>query len=309
MITLPLDNPGIESHLASLPHDCRMTFVCGDNELRGMVLAGTAMINHMRRNHGLGILETLVLGQAYTAAGLMTMSMKNADRLTLEIGCNGPIGGLSVEANASGQIRGYLKNVPIPIDTPPESLNLSPYFGAGLLTVNRHIEGAVRPFSGTVHLAYGTIAKDIAYYYLHSEQTKTAVEVSVQFDKNGEVAGSGGLFLQVMPGCSETLITETENLLSTIGSIGKDFASGIPPEEWISRRLSTLSPLVLEEKPLSFSCPCSKDRFARFITNLQTGEAQDIREHGPFPLITTCHNCGSHYSFTKEEIEGLIPPA
>ena len=302
-----MENEKLIRHLEALPHDCRISFVCGDNEMRGMVLSGSAMINQMRLNHGLGILETLALGHVYIAAGLMTMSLKNADRLTLEIGCNGPIGGISAEANADGEIRGYLKNVPIPVDGPVESFSLSPFFGAGLLTVNRHLEGATRPFSGTVHLAHGTVAKDIAYYYLHSEQTKTAVDVSIQFDRSGEAIGAGGLFLQVMPGCSEEMVSAAEDALAAAGSIGKAISQGIPPEEWISKTLRTLSPVIMEEKPLSFYCPCSKERFARFLGSLGAEEKADIRKNGPFPLVSTCHNCSTSYGFTREEIEVIMP--
>ena len=72
------------------------------------------MVNEMRANHELGILETLVLGHAYIAAGLMSASLKGNDRLSLQVDCSGPIKGLVAETNAFGEVRGYLKQVPHP---------------------------------------------------------------------------------------------------------------------------------------------------------------------------------------------------
>jgi molecular chaperone Hsp33 len=42
------------------------------------------MINEMRANHELGILETLVLGRAYLGAALMTGDLKGMDRLSIK---------------------------------------------------------------------------------------------------------------------------------------------------------------------------------------------------------------------------------
>ena len=38
---------------------------------------GTRMVNEMRANHELGVLETLVLGRAYIGAGLMAADLKS----------------------------------------------------------------------------------------------------------------------------------------------------------------------------------------------------------------------------------------
>jgi molecular chaperone Hsp33 len=131
---------------------------------------GTRMVNEMRANHELGILETLVLGRAYLGAGLMSADLKSNDRISIKIDCSGPIKGLVVEANAFGEVRGFLKRMPIPIEKPMESFDLSPFFGAGFLLVTKYIEGAKQPFTGQVMLKYGNIAKDLANYYLTSEQ-------------------------------------------------------------------------------------------------------------------------------------------
>ena len=86
-------------------------FLMADDTIRGAVVSGGRMINQMRRNHELGVLETLVLGHAYLATCLMSSGLKGRDRLRLQVDCSGPIKGLVVEANAAGEVRGFLKNV------------------------------------------------------------------------------------------------------------------------------------------------------------------------------------------------------
>ena len=83
-------------------------FLLAGGAIRGVIMHGTRMVNEMRANHELGILETLVLGRAYLGAGLMSADLKSIDRISLKIDCSGPIKGLVVEANAFGEIRGFL---------------------------------------------------------------------------------------------------------------------------------------------------------------------------------------------------------
>ena len=62
-------------------------FMLAEGTVRGAILHGTRMINEMRFNHELGILETLVLGRAFLGAGLMAADLKNRDRIMLRIDC------------------------------------------------------------------------------------------------------------------------------------------------------------------------------------------------------------------------------
>ena len=86
-------------------------FLLAGGDIRGAIMNATRMVNEMRANHELGILETLVLGRTYIGAGLMAADLKSDDRISLKFDCSGPIKGLVVEANAFGEVRGFLKQV------------------------------------------------------------------------------------------------------------------------------------------------------------------------------------------------------
>jgi len=280
-------------------------FLLDYGSVRGALLHATRMINEMRSNHELGLLETHALGQAYLAAGLMSVNLKGLDRLSLKIQCSGPIRGLSVEANAFGEVRGYLFQAPIPRERPLESLDLAPFFGDGVLSVTRYLQDAKQPFTGQVRLELGNLAEDLARYFLSSEQARTAFRLSLSFDVRGEVLGAGGLFLQVMPGTEEGRIAEIEEALRSLPAIGAAFSQGVEPQALLQDWFGSFCPLLLGNRRAAFMCHCGKERFRRFLGALPAAELRDILEKGPFPVVTTCFNCNSAYSFARGEIEEL----
>ena len=295
----------LKEQLLANARDKLHRFLLLDGTVRGAIVHGTRMVNEMRANHELGILETLVLGHGYLAGALMCAELKGDERITLQIRCSGPIKGLLVEANAFGEVRGYLKNVPIPIDKPLEDFNLSPFFGAGILSVTKVLRDSKQPFTGQVELMYGNMAKDLAYYYLTSEQNPTAFSLSVKFNREGDVIGAGGLFLQVMPGADESQVDRLEALVSLLPSIGAAFAEGKDPEEFVQKNFETLNPRFLDAYRVEFMCRCNEERLKKILTTLPKEELDDIIRNGPFPLEVKCHHCNTPYLFTRNDLSKI----
>jgi len=292
----------LKEQLLAAARDRLYNFILADGAIRGVIMNGTRMINEMRANHGLGILETLVLGRAYLGAGLMSANLKSDDRLSINIDCSGPVKGLVVEANAFGDVRGYLKRVPIPIDKPMESFDLAPFFGAGFLLVTKHIEGAKQPFTGQVMLKYGNIAKDFANYYLTSEQIPTAFNLSIKFDAGGRVTGAGGLMLQAMPQADDELTGDLEARVTCLPSLGEVFTEENGPEDLVEAAFKGHSPRFLANRRIEFMCHCNRERVRSLLTLLPIDELEDIRVGGPFPVEINCHYCSTPYRFTREDI-------
>jgi molecular chaperone Hsp33 len=235
----------------------------------------------------------------------MTANLKGNDSVCIKIECSGPIKGLTVEANAFGEVRGFLKNVTIPIDRPMADFDLSPFFGAGFLSVIRTIEDAKQPFTGKIALEYGNIAQDLANYFLKSEQIPTAFNLSIKYDTNGEVTGAGGLFLQAMPGADDKLAEELEELVVRFPSLGEVFEDGQEPEGLIQAVFKKYSPRFLANQRVEFMCHCSPDRLRQVLSMLPVDELKDIRDNGPFPLEMRCHYCSTLYHFDKEEVQNI----
>jgi len=286
--------------------DLLHTFLMADDTIRGSVIDGTRMVRRMQRKHQLGILETLILGHAYLGAGLMSAGLKGKNRLQLQVDCSGPVKGLVVEANAAGEVRGFLKNVPIPVDKPLDNFNTAPFFGAGFLSVTRTLEDAKQPFSGRVMLAHGRLAKDLAHYYLTSEQIPTSFSLSVNFDSRGKVDAAGGLFLQVMPGADDGVVGGIEDRVVDLPSIGIAFSRGIDPTRFVDEQLGEYSPRFIDRRDVGFVCHCNRDQIRSVLTMLPMDELQDIQANGPFPLEIRCHHCSTRYRFEREHIDRIV---
>lgn len=282
------------------------SFLMAGDTIRGAIINGSRMINQMRWNHELGILETLVLGHAYLGACLMSASLKGQGHLKLQIDCSGPIKGLMVEANAAGEVRGFLKQVPIPVDKPLEDFNLSPFFGAGFLSVTRTLAGAKQPFTGKVMLAHGRLAKDLAHYYLTSEQIPTSFSLSVKFDRQGHVMAAGGMFLQVMPGADDAIVQRIETQVVALPSIGTALADGTILQDYVRAHLGEYAPRFIDQREIGFVCRCNRDQIRNVLTLLPIDELRDIQAKGPFPVEIRCHHCNTRYTFDREHIDRIV---
>lgn len=306
MIKKDIFNRDVKAQFKASSKDKLYRFITADRTIKGAVVHSTRMVNEMRANHDLGPLETLVLGQAYIAAGLLCSGLKDKnDRVSINIQCSGPVKGLDVESNVFGEVRGYLKTRQIDVDHPEKIKRLSTLFGAGFLTVTKYLENAATPYSGQVALEHGSIAEDLANYFLISEQIPTGFNLSVAFDEQEQVTGAGGIFLQALPGADPAQVIKAENIIQTIDSLGNLFAHGQTPEQVILERFSSLDPRVLTSSRVEFFCRCSRDRMTQYLRNLPAQEKKDMVENGPFPVEIRCHHCNSVFRFSKDALTVL----
>ena len=69
------------------------------------------LVEKAREVHQTSPVATAALGRLLTAGAIMGSMLKNdTDLLTLKIQCNGPIGGLTVTADAKARVKGYVNN-------------------------------------------------------------------------------------------------------------------------------------------------------------------------------------------------------
>jgi molecular chaperone Hsp33 len=297
----------VKEQLIASRKDRLYNFMLCRGTVRGVVVNGTRMISEMRWNHELGILETLVLGHAYLGAALMSAGLKGNDRIGLQVECSGPVKGLSVEANAFGEVRGYLKQVPIAIDKPLTSFNLAPFFGAGFLSVTKYLEDAKQPFSGKVMMEYGRLAKDLALYHLKSEQIPTAINLGVSFDKQGVVTGAGAMMLQAMPGAEEGVLARLEEIVQELPSMGEAVNQDGFPHPWVQTYFGAYHPRMLDQRGVEFLCHCSRDRIITMLSMLKAQDLAEMAANGPFPVEIRCHYCHTVYGFSQKELMALRP--
>lgn len=302
MVKKNIEDPATRALLDKLPDDARWIYTLDGGSFRLTALQGASMVNQMRANFDLPPLETLILGQAYIAGGLLAGEVKGNDRVLLSVECDGPVKGLSVEAWACGAVRGYLAAERIRPEKPLRGNDLSGLYGPGFLSVTKILEGSRTPFKGTVAMESGDLAKDLAAYYRRSEQTPTLFYLSVRFDDEARVAGAGGIFVQVLPGCPSRSVSRLEALLPSLPSIGERVGQGAEMRDYVEEAFAPLEPRLLAKSFVGFSCPCSREGYLIYLKNLPEKEKQEILKEDRFPLQIRCLNCGSCYSFQKDEM-------
>ena len=164
MIKAQINDKELVEHIESLPKDEMAVFVMADGRVRGALFHGTRFVNQMRAQHNLGILETMILGQASLCGALLIPTMKGKEHMGWRYEVDGPAAGFSVEADSSGYVRGYLFNEHIPVEKPLENWNLAPFLGNGTMTMTTAREGDKVPSSSSVEILYKNITKDLAWY-------------------------------------------------------------------------------------------------------------------------------------------------
>ncbi len=306
MIQPRLNDEILEKRLAGLQPDGLTLFTLENDTIKGALASCTAMVAGMRAAHGLGILETLVLGKAYVAAALLSSTIKGDDRISMKVEGDGPAQGFLVECDAGGNVRGRLFAPTIELESAPESLDTAPLIGSGTISLTRFMAGRTEPVSGSAALRSGRVAEDLAWYFHISEQTRSSFTVGLHFDAQGRVAGAGGLFLQALPGASDEALDRVERLVYGMAPLGETFATGATRMDVCLRSFPFFDYNHLDEKPARFHCSCAKERLGAYIASMPAEDIAEMASEGPFPVTVTCHNCGSVYHFSPDELAGMV---
>lgn len=262
-----------------------------------------------RAAHNTSPVATAALGRLLTAGAMMGVMMKGEeDLLTLKIQGDGPIGGLTVTADAKGRVKGYVFNPSVLL--PPNEkgkLDVGGALGLGVLSVIKDM-GLKEPYVGQTILVTGEIAEDLTYYFASSEQTPSSVALGVLMNGENTVRQAGGFILQMMPGASEEVIGRLEEKLGEIVSVTAMLDEGKTPETILGDVLGEFGLEIREKIPAQFYCNCTKRRVEKALISIGKKEIQEMIQDGK-PIEINCHFCGRHYVFSVEELKEIFNKA
>lgn len=278
-----------------------------NGQVRAFAARTTEAVGEAQRRHNTWPLVSAALGRAMTASVIMGAMLKGEDKLTVKIEGNGPIGPIIIDADAKGDVRGFVTNGQVHFDLNEHGkLDVRAGVGTeGFLTVVKDL-GMRDMFSGQTPIVSGEIAEDFTYYFASSEQVPSSVGLGVLVNPDNTILAAGGFIIQLMPGCEEGTIDAIEQHLSTIEPVSKMIEKGMSPEEILQAVLGTEGSVqLLSTMPVKFQCQCSKERFSAAILGLGVKEIQDmIDEVGQ--IETQCHFCLETYNFSEAELQGLV---
>ncbi|SET83997.1 molecular chaperone Hsp33 [Oceanobacillus limi] len=273
--------------------------------VRAYAIRSTNTVEEARRRQDSWATTTAALGRTITITVMMGAMLKGDDSITAKIEGGGPIGAIVADANAKGEVRGYVTNPHVDFDLNNKGkLDVAKAVGTtGSLSIVKDL-GLKDYFTGQVPIVSGEISEDFTYYFANSEQVPSAVSAGVLVNPDQSVLASGGFIVQIMPGADEGVITNLEEKISAFPPISSLIQEGKTPEEILGQLFGDEEMTIHEKLPVAFHCKCSKERLEQAIQGLGNEEIQNMIEedHG---AEATCHFCNEVYHFTERELEEL----
>lgn len=277
-----------------------------DSQLRVFAATTKNLVEKARTFHESSPVATAALGRLLTAGAMMGSMMKGEkDLLTLKIDGTGPIGGLTVTADSSANVKGYARNPKVML--PPSAagkLDVGRAVGSGVLNVIRDI-GMKEPYNGQTGLVSGEIAEDLTYYFATSEQVPSAVALGVLMEKDNRVKQAGGFIIQVMPFIEEAVVDRLEKKIAEISPITSYLDKGMSPEDILEEILGEFGLAIMDKIPARYHCDCSKERVSRAIGSISKADLQEMIQEGE-PIEVKCQFCNAAYEFGTEDLKKLL---
>ena len=277
-----------------------------DAQIRAFAAATRETVETARQAPNTSPVATAALGRLLTAGAMMGVMLKGEeDLLTLQVKGDGPLGGMTVKADARGHVKGYVNEPQVILPASPKGkLDVGRAVGQGTLSVIRDL-GLKEPYVGQTTLQTGEIGDDLTYYFAASEQVPSSVGLGVLMEKNNTVRCAGGFIVQLMPFASEEVISRLEKNLSNITSVTALLDQGMTPEEMLGRVLDGFAPEVTDKTECGFFCNCSKKRVEKALISIGKKELEEMIRDGK-PIEVNCHFCNKNYAFEVEELKELL---
>ncbi|MDA3734157.1 Hsp33 family molecular chaperone HslO [Niameybacter massiliensis] len=266
----------------------------------------TELVNVATAHHGTSPVVSAALGRTMTGTLMMGAMFKNdSDRVCVMIKGDGPIQGITVEADAKGNVKGYPHQAIVDIPKKENGkLDVSGAIGNAVMTVIKDI-GMREPYTGQVPMLSGEIAEDFSLYFADSEQTNTAVILGVLIDRDYSIKQAGGIIIQVLPDATDEAITQIEERLKTFTSLTSYMDEGKSIEDIIKMLLGDDID-IMDTMEARFKCDCSKEQMERALISLGKQELTDIVNDDQEDLELVCHFCSTKYEFDKKDLKEIL---
>ena len=276
-----------------------------DGQIRAFAAYTKDVVEEARRRHNTSPTATVALGQLLTAGTMMGAMMKNdTDILTLQIRCDGPLGGLTVTADNQGNVKGYAVHPDVDVPVKNGQINVADALDLGVLNVIKDM-GLKEPYVGQTILETSEIAKDLTYYYMNSEQVPSSVGLGVLMNKDNTVKCAGGFIIQLMPFAEDATIDKLEENLKNVTSVTELLDHGCTPEGLLEALLGNLGIEVLDTLPTQFHCNCSKERVEKAVASVGREDLQATIDDGE-DIEVKCDFCNSTYKYTVDELKEIL---
>jgi len=256
-----------------------------------------------------------LLGEMSCASILLSASLKYEGSVILQIHGDGPVRLAVAECNAKLGFRSTIKMSETLEPAPGadwKALVNQNNLGRFSVVLDPKIDNQ-HPYQGIVPLHEAGVAQALESYMQRSEQLPTRLWLAC----NGERAA--GLLLQKMPhqggtnkksdaqseAATEASDDDWERLITLAQTVTAEDLLNVEAETLLHRLFWQEAPKLLEDKPVQFSCSCSRARVGRMLKTLGAEEVESIlAEQGQVDVH--CDFCNAAYHFDAVDCAALF---
>lgn len=253
-------------------------------------------------------LGRVLVGAVLLGTGPVSKSRRDGETVQLQFRGNGPLGMMVAICDSTGRVRGTVSNPSVDLPLRDGRPDVAKAIGLGTLSVVRNRPSWREPYSGTVPLVSGEIAKDLTLYLSESEQIPSAVGLGVAVGSEGRVEAAGGFLVQRLPGADEDAVARMEQNVMALPRTSALLQDGVRADGLTDLLLAGLGTSNRHRSTPLFHCPCSRERALRTLVLLGRQEMREIIESGDSQEVC-CEFCGRAYDLEPDEIGPLVPDA
>ena len=265
----------------------------------------TDLVEESRKRHQTLPTATAALGRTLTLAGLLSAQLTEKQTLCIQIIGSGPLQELYAQTDWQGNVRGFVKRPFIDLELNPSGkLEVERAVGKGMIYVIKDL-GLKEPFRGSAQLISGGIAKDLAYYFMVSEQKPSAVAAGVYINSKNKVEAAGGFIIQPTLDTDAEVVVELEKSIRSLPMPSSLILDGITPEGILKLIAGDFDYEIAETMPLQYKCRCTRAKCLDAIAALEKKEITELIASN-HPVEVKCDFCDRKYSISIDILKRLL---
>jgi molecular chaperone Hsp33 len=270
--------------------------------LRVVFARATETARLARMLHGLYPTSARLFAQAL-AGGLLlgALQKREGERINLQIECDGPVGGLLVDADETGNVRGYVRHPEVHFAGDPAQGARAALGGVGHLTVLRPTaDGSY--YRSTAQLETFDLVEDLRRWFTASEQVATALDLCVLPAGDEPLGEVVGLLVQRLPDGDEQALEEVRARLAT-GALPAALAKD-PHAQAAIREVLGEGFELLADLEVAWRCDCDHGR-ARAAVSALGVEGLDEVLAAERQAVIDCQFCRKRYVLEEAELREI----
>jgi molecular chaperone Hsp33 len=254
-----------------------------------------------RALHGLSPTSAYLFAQALAAASLFGALQREGGRANLQLVCDGPVGGLLVDAEPTGAVRGYVRGPRVHFAGDPARAARAAMGGKGYLAVR------LDPGDGThqrsmLELRALSLPEDLRRWFASSQLVAAAADVAVVPRDDEPLGDVAGILVQQVDDQDDAAIRNARARV-TEGALARSLSAGASAGEVIAAVAGPGFELQADVE-VAYRCGCSPARARVAVSALGPEGIADLLRKEQKATVT-CEFCRQEYVLEAKELEEI----